>query len=69
MEMSVLNYCWKIYPIREGKKTNYALLLEEVVNSEVDVAVVDIGDPYRFSLQQRLFCQSRKNNLEGEDCC
>lgn len=54
-----------------GKKTNYALLLEEVVNSEVDVAVVDIGDPYRFSLQQRLFLSEQEEQLRRKiaaDC-
>ena len=39
------------------------MLLEEVVNSEVDVAVVDLGDPYRFSLQQRLFLSEQEEQL------
>lgn len=35
------------YP--HGKHTNYPLLLETVLENQADLAIIDLGDPYRYS--------------------
>lgn len=38
-----------------GRRTNYSVLLESISASQLDVVIVDLGDPYRFSTQQTFF--------------
>lgn len=35
-----------------GVRSNYELLLAAVVNSDVDFAIIDLGDPYRYSIYE-----------------
>ncbi len=50
------------YPF--GRKTNYPLLLTTVLNSQVDLAIIDLGDPYRFSLYEHLLLPDQHRNQE-----
>lgn len=52
------------YP--HGIHTNYDLLLEEVVNANVDVAIIDLGDPYRYSTYEQYMNREQQQLLRQQ---
>ncbi len=51
------------YPF--GIRTNYALLLTTILKSDVDVAVVDLGDPHRYNSYQQFMLPKQQQVLRA----
>ncbi len=50
------------YPF--GQHTDYAQLLQAIISSDPDLAIVDLGDPYRYSMYQALILPQRQPAIE-----